>query len=150
MVEPAVKLSKVAEATEELHGVAGQALEWVRQSEARVAEAEKSLAETRERAEKAQAEVKERARAALAKIGAEGRERIAAEREKRRAVEARVAHAEEARDRAEKAFERAGRRAEADRETFVTQQTTDKIAARESPENWNFGYLNDLWANHVP
>lgn len=27
---------------------------------------------------------------------------------------------------------------------------TDKIVARESPENWNFGYLNDLWATHVP
>jgi putative nucleotidyltransferase with HDIG domain len=26
---------------------------------------------------------------------------------------------------------------------------TDKIVARESPENWSFGYLNDLWANHI-
>ena len=26
----------------------------------------------------------------------------------------------------------------------------DKIVAREPPENWNFGYINDLWANHVP
>jgi putative nucleotidyltransferase with HDIG domain len=26
---------------------------------------------------------------------------------------------------------------------------TDKIVARESPENWSFGYLNDLWATHV-
>jgi putative nucleotidyltransferase with HDIG domain len=26
---------------------------------------------------------------------------------------------------------------------------TDKIVAREPPENWSFGYLNDLWANHV-
>lgn len=25
----------------------------------------------------------------------------------------------------------------------------DKIVAREAPENWNFGYLKDLWANHV-
>jgi putative nucleotidyltransferase with HDIG domain len=26
---------------------------------------------------------------------------------------------------------------------------TDKIVAREPPENWSFGYLNDLWATHV-
>jgi putative nucleotidyltransferase with HDIG domain len=26
----------------------------------------------------------------------------------------------------------------------------DKIVAREPPENWSFGYLNDLWANHIP
>jgi putative nucleotidyltransferase with HDIG domain len=25
----------------------------------------------------------------------------------------------------------------------------EKIVARESPENWNFGYLNDLWATHI-
>jgi putative nucleotidyltransferase with HDIG domain len=26
----------------------------------------------------------------------------------------------------------------------------DKIVAREPQENWNFGYLNDLWATHIP
>lgn len=26
---------------------------------------------------------------------------------------------------------------------------TDKIVAREPAENWNFTYLNDLWANHI-
>ena len=40
MGEPAVKLDSIAEATEEIHGVAEQALEWVRMSEERVAEAE--------------------------------------------------------------------------------------------------------------
>jgi putative nucleotidyltransferase with HDIG domain len=28
-------------------------------------------------------------------------------------------------------------------------QSNEKIVARESPENWNFGYLNDLWSNHI-
>jgi putative nucleotidyltransferase with HDIG domain len=26
----------------------------------------------------------------------------------------------------------------------------ERIVAREPAENWNFGYLNDLWANHIP
>ena len=26
---------------------------------------------------------------------------------------------------------------------------TDKIVAREAPENWSFGYLNNLWSSHV-
>jgi putative nucleotidyltransferase with HDIG domain len=30
------------------------------------------------------------------------------------------------------------------------QHVQDKIVAREPPENWSFGYLNDLWANHIP
>jgi putative nucleotidyltransferase with HDIG domain len=28
-------------------------------------------------------------------------------------------------------------------------RANDRIVAREAPENWSFGYLNDLWANHV-
>jgi hypothetical protein len=121
MGEPAVKLSAVAEATEELHGVASQALEWVRRSEARVAEAEAG-----------REAIKVRAKTTLTRLGEEGRERIAAEREKRRAVEARVAGAEEGRDRAEKAFERVQKRAEADREAFVTQLTASKAQADQA------------------
>src|SRR4029077_5311668 len=107
MGEPAVRLTAVGEATEQMHGVAKQALEWVRVGEQRVATAEQRGATAETRAEKSRAEIKERAQAALGKIGEEGRERIAAERDKRRAVELRVARAEEGRDRAEKAFERA-------------------------------------------
>jgi putative nucleotidyltransferase with HDIG domain len=32
---------------------------------------------------------------------------------------------------------------------LLDSYVNDKIVAREPPENWNFGYLNDLWANHV-
>jgi putative nucleotidyltransferase with HDIG domain len=32
---------------------------------------------------------------------------------------------------------------------LAESHVTDKIVAREAPENWNFGYLNDLWANHI-
>jgi hypothetical protein len=32
---------------------------------------------------------------------------------------------------------------------LMEPHVTDKIVARESPENWSFGYLNDLWATHV-
>jgi putative nucleotidyltransferase with HDIG domain len=32
---------------------------------------------------------------------------------------------------------------------LMEPHVTDKIVARESPENWNFGYLNDLWATHI-
>ena len=34
---------------------------------------------------------------------------------------------------------------------LMESHVTDKIVARESPENWNFkvGYLNDLWSNHI-
>ena len=78
MSEPAVQLDGISEATEEMRGVAGQALEWVRVSEERVAEAEAA----RSRAGSS-AELKQRAMETLRKIGDEGRERIAAEREKR-------------------------------------------------------------------
>ncbi|MET0984050.1 MAG: HD-GYP domain-containing protein [Steroidobacteraceae bacterium] len=32
---------------------------------------------------------------------------------------------------------------------LTESHVTDKIVAREAPENWNFGYLNDLWATHI-
>lgn len=34
---------------------------------------------------------------------------------------------------------------------LMESHVTDKIVARESPENWNFNaaYLNDLWAKHI-
>jgi hypothetical protein len=68
MAEPVVQLSAVGEATEELHGVAKQALEWVRVSEARVAAAEQRAAEAEKRAEAGRVEVKERALTALRKL----------------------------------------------------------------------------------
>ena len=40
MSEPAIQLQAVGEATETMHGVAKQALEWVRVGEERVARAE--------------------------------------------------------------------------------------------------------------
>ncbi len=118
MVEPVVKLDSIAAATEEITGVGKQALEWVRRSEERVAAIE------RERDA-----IMLRAKVTLAKIGEEGRKRIAAERGKRRALESRVGTAEEARDRAEKAFERERRTAEAGREEFATQLTAAKVKA---------------------
>lgn len=33
---------------------------------------------------------------------------------------------------------------------LMESHVSDKIVAREPPENWNFGYLKDLWANHIP
>src|SRR3954451_11248989 len=100
MGEPAVQLKAVGAATEELHETAKQALEWVRISEERVAAAEA-------RAERVHAEVKQRAMGTLRKMGEEGRERVTAERERRKEAEARASRAEAARDRAEKAFEQA-------------------------------------------
>jgi putative nucleotidyltransferase with HDIG domain len=32
---------------------------------------------------------------------------------------------------------------------LTESHVTDKIVAREPPENWSFSYLNDLWATHV-
>jgi putative nucleotidyltransferase with HDIG domain len=32
---------------------------------------------------------------------------------------------------------------------LAAAHVNEKIVAREPPENWNFGYLNDLWANHI-
>jgi hypothetical protein len=123
MGEPAVKLDSIAEATEEVRGVAEQALGWVRTSEARVAEAEKG-----------RAELKKRAKATLAKLGEEGRERIAAERAKRREAEVRGARAEDGRLRSEQAFERSQKRAEADREALTTQMAAQKAEADNALE----------------
>ena len=33
---------------------------------------------------------------------------------------------------------------------LLDSQVHDRIVAREPTENWNFGYLNDLWATHIP
>ena len=114
MSEPAAQLKAVGEAREELHQTAKQALEWVRISEQRVARAESRLEQVR-------AEIKDRAMAALRRIGDEGRERIGAEREKKKAAEARAERAEQARDRAEAAFEQAREQAQADRGAFTAK-----------------------------
>ena len=103
MTEPAIKLDAVGRATDEIRGIAGQALEWVRVSEERVAEAEGRIASAEAIAEHVHAELKERAMEAVRKLGAEGRERIAAEREKGEEAERRAKQAEEVRDRAERA-----------------------------------------------
>jgi hypothetical protein len=114
MSEPAVQLRQVGAATEEMHGIARQALEWVRISEERLAAAEA-------RAESQQAELKERARATLGRFAEEGRQRVAGERERRRQAESRASHAETGRNRAEKAFEELQRSAEADREALAAE-----------------------------
>jgi hypothetical protein len=125
MGEPAVQLKAVGAATEELHETARQALEWVRVSEERVAKAEA-------RFEQVHAEVKQRAIEALHKIGEEGRERLAAERGKRKDAEARAMQAEAARDRAEKAFEQAQQRAQGDREAFTVELGSVRADAKRS------------------
>jgi len=114
MGDPAVQLKAVGAATEELHETAKQALEWVRISEERVAKAEA-------RNEQVRAELRQRAMATLGKLGEEGRERVAAERDKRKAMEARAMRAEADRDRAERSFEQAQDRAQAERGTLATE-----------------------------
>jgi HD-GYP domain-containing protein (c-di-GMP phosphodiesterase class II) len=32
---------------------------------------------------------------------------------------------------------------------LAESHVNDRIVAREPPENWDFGYLNDLWATHI-
>src|SRR3954467_7344573 len=95
MGEPARHLEQVGEATRAMRGVADQALEWVRVSEGRVAEAEK-------RADAVRDQVKERAMLMLRKVSAEAREKIAAERKARTEAESQIAAAEAARARAER------------------------------------------------
>src|SRR4051794_41712385 len=95
MSEPARQLQQVGEATRAMRGVADQALEWVRVSEGRVAEAEK-------RADAVRDQVKERAMLMLRKVSAEAREKIAAERTARTEAESRIAAAEAGRDPAER------------------------------------------------
>src|SRR3982751_3141368 len=98
MGQPLEQLQQVGEATRVVRGVADQALEWVKVSEARVAEAEA-------RTEAVKGEVKEKALLAMRKVTAEARERIAAERRTRTEAERRASAAEAARDRAEENFE---------------------------------------------
>ena len=124
MSEPAVQLDGVSEATDEMRGIARQALEWVRVSEERVGAAES-------KAERARTEVKDRAMEALRKIGEEGRARVAAERQKRIEAEKRAAAAEQARDRAEKSFEQARRSDLADRESVANELMALKERAEE-------------------
>jgi len=69
MSEPARQLRAVGEATETMHGVAKQALEWVRVSERRVAEAEA-------RADRVGAELKGRAMGTLRGVAAEARAKL--------------------------------------------------------------------------
>jgi hypothetical protein len=118
MSEPAVQLSGVSEATDEMRGIAHQALEWVRVSEERVAAAEA-------RAERVHAELKVRAMETLRKIGEEGRAKVAAERERRVA-------AERARERAERAFEQAREGDHADREAIAAEMIALKDRSEQT------------------
>lgn len=132
MGEPAVQLKAVSEATGEMHGIAKQALEWVRTSEERVAAAEKALAEAGASDEALRAELKQRAMETLRRLGEEGRQRIAAEREKCREAEARAVRAEAARDRIERSFEQSRQRAGVDREVLVEEMAVAKGEAENA------------------
>ena len=116
-----VQLDGVSEATDEMRGIAKQALEWVRVSEERVAEAE-GRAEARPGDD---AGAERRAGPGRAQAAGDGdleEDRRGGPRaDRRRAREAPSAEgaspaAEQARDRAEKAFEQARQRDQADRE----------------------------------
>jgi hypothetical protein len=125
MGEAATQLKAVGAASEELHETAKQALEWVRVSEERVAKAEASSEELR-------GELKAKAMATLRKVSQEGRERMAVERGKRKDAEALATRAEEARNRAESAFEQAQKRADSDREALNREMTALKSDAQRS------------------
>src|SRR4051794_18204215 len=112
MSDPARQLRAVGDATETMHGVARQALEWVRVGEERVARAEA-------RADTIAAQVKQRAMGTLREVAGEARRRIAAEREQRRLAESKLAGSEAARDRAEHAFEELQQRSQAEREALA-------------------------------
>lgn len=125
MSDPARQLRAVGEATHTTRGVAQQALEWVRISEERVAEAE-------QRTEKVRSVVKVRAMDTLRSFSSGARERIAAERKLRREAEARVAGAEAARDRAESAFEDLQQRSQAEHESIATHAAQAREEADKS------------------
>jgi len=93
----------------------------VRVAEERAAGAEEKVADADARTDELRVELKERAMATLRRLGEEGRERIAAERTRRREAEARLAHAEEARNRAESAFEQVQQRTQGDRESLARE-----------------------------
>ena len=115
----------------EMHGVAEQALEWVKVCEERVAAAEA-------RAEQVREELKERAMGTLRERLRRGRaKRLGAPSARRGCrAEAKVAAAEAARDRAEKAFEelqRSARRPSA-RRSSPRRATAARAPRREASE----------------
>ena len=135
---PAVQLKAVGEAREEIQGVAGQALEWLKVSEQRVAAAEA-------RNEKVREQLKERALGTMRKFSAEAKAKVESERGARLAAEAKlqgqeakVAAAEGARDRAEKNFEEQQQSADAERERLmgqVSEARTEAEAAQAEARN---------------